>query len=79
GLDLTSEQLAQALDPRRFIEMRVGLGGVSPQATARLLQNQFAQLAQDETWHQQAQARLANAELLRTQEAHAYWAKHTKC
>ena len=24
-------------------------------------------------------ARLANAELLRTQEAHAYWAKHTKC
>ena len=75
GLDLTSEQLAQALDPRRFIEMRVGLGGVSPQATAQLLQNQSAQLAQDETWHQQAQARLVNAEQLRTQEARAYWAK----
>lgn len=64
-LNISAEQLAQSLNPRHFVEIRTGVGGVSPQSTADLLQNQSHQLGQDEIWRQQAQARLIKAEHLR--------------
>ncbi|MEZ4708406.1 MAG: argininosuccinate lyase [Caldilineaceae bacterium] len=64
-LDFSPKQLVQALDPRRFVESRTGFGGVSPYATEQMLQKQSSQLAQDEIWRQQAQARLAAAQQLR--------------
>ncbi|MEZ4661122.1 MAG: hypothetical protein R2911_26530 [Caldilineaceae bacterium] len=71
-VNLSAAQFAQALDPRRFVESRTGIGGVSPLATGQLLQNQSDQLAQVESWRQQAQARLASAEQLRNEAARSF-------
>jgi argininosuccinate lyase len=61
-LEFDEEQLAQALDPRNFVEVRNGLGGVAPEATAMILEDLSGQIADDTGWLDEIKARLATAE-----------------
>lgn len=70
-LDLTADQVAQALDPLHFVSIRSGLGGVAPQATAALISDLARRLDEDDAWRQQAQQRLHQADQRRGQAAQA--------
>ncbi len=58
---LDETQFQQALDPAHFVQIRAGLGGVAPVATAAVLDDVQAQIDGDATWLALAQARLAAA------------------
>lgn len=62
---LTYEQFTRALDPEAFIASRNGHGGVSPQATAKLLSEQAADLQKDSQWLSAAAKQLTDADELR--------------
>jgi len=64
-LPLAAEQFAQALDPRHFVAVRTGEGGVAPRATAALLHMQQAALDADAQQLAMQQSRLTDAEHLR--------------
>ena len=61
----TAEQLAQALDPERFVAVRTLPGGVAPSATARLLDEAAAEMATDEKWLATAKSRIEKANATR--------------
>lgn len=60
-LPLSGEQLADALDPERFIAVRTLPGGVAPASTATVLDAQAEALAAGDGWLRAAQARLEAA------------------
>ncbi len=66
-LDLTADQVAQALDPEHFVAIRSVLGGVAPQATSAVLAAQADALDGDDAWLQRAHQRLDQADRLREQ------------
>ncbi len=64
-LDFSQAQFTRALDPEHFVAVRRGPGGVAPDATESVLENQDQSLAADRTWFVAAQQRLVAAEQLR--------------
>lgn len=64
-LNFSMEQLERALDPQLFINARVDVGGVSPQATTLLLGQLQGALRVDQEWLAAAQTRLQSAHALR--------------
>lgn len=69
GCTFTAEQVAEALDPVHFVNIRSGLGGVAPQATAALLDLLESRQHEDDSWLRHAQKRLEQADQLRGQSA----------
>jgi len=66
-LDLTAEQMAQALDPEHFVAVRSVLGGVAPGATAELLDLLERDLkSTDLLWAVDARTRISSAASQRT-------------
>ncbi len=61
----TEEQLAQALDPERFVAVRTLPGGVAPSATARLLDAAATEMTADEKWLATARGRIEKANAAR--------------
>ena len=55
-LPISEEQLQRALDPQNFVDVRNGLGGVSAESTAALINHQEFELATDQAWYGEAQA-----------------------
>lgn len=64
-LPFSAEQLERALDPQMFVNARVDVGGVSPQATTLLLGQLQGALRVDQEWVVAAQTRLQSAQALR--------------
>ncbi|MBX3014405.1 MAG: argininosuccinate lyase [Caldilineaceae bacterium] len=64
-LPFSAEQLERALDPQMFVNARVDVGGVSPQATTLLLGQLQSALRVDLEWLAAAQTRLQGANALR--------------
>ncbi|HRW49761.1 MAG TPA: hypothetical protein P5333_19730, partial [Caldilinea sp.] len=69
---LSEAQFQQALDPAHFVQVRSGLGGVAPAATAALLDSAQAGIDDSTTWHAAALARLAVANERRGAATAAY-------
>lgn len=68
-LDFTQAQLARALDPQHFVEVRTGLGGVSADSTGALLTELNAKVQADRAWLEHARERLKQAATTRAQAA----------
>lgn len=64
-LEFDAAQFHQALDPRNFIDVRNGPGGVAPEATDALLDILTEQLIDDKEWLSNIRHRLAAAEQTR--------------
>ncbi len=60
-LGLPDALVAEALDPRHFVEIRKVLGGPAPAAVRSLLTGHAKRLKEDEGWHAEQLARLAQA------------------
>lgn len=65
ALAFSEEQFVRALDAQHFIEVRSGLGGVAPAATAAVLDACAARVEDDAAWLDAARARLAAADGMR--------------
>jgi argininosuccinate lyase len=64
-LDLTADQVTQALDPQHFVNVRSGPGGVAPQATSAVLGTLERRMDEDDIWLERAQQRLDQADAIR--------------
>ncbi|MCB0113987.1 MAG: argininosuccinate lyase [Caldilineaceae bacterium] len=64
-LEFSEDQFRQALDPRSFIDVRNGPGGVAPESTEDLLDVLAEQLVDDNEWLSNIRHRLAAAEQTR--------------
>src|SRR5581483_289364 len=62
SLGLDPRALADALDPSQIVATRAGLGGAAVDATAAMIADCRAALAEHRAWREQAQARVAAAE-----------------
>ncbi len=71
SIAISEEQFTLALDAHHFIEVRAGLGGVAPAATAAVLDDLANALQDDENWLESTQNRLATADALRSGSAQA--------
>ena len=60
-LELSQDELDQALNPRSFIEKRRHLGGAAPQATTNVLRKQSDILRMDQDWLYAERERLNDA------------------
>jgi argininosuccinate lyase len=69
ALPISAEQFERSLDPQVFVDVRSGLGGVSPAATAALLDQLQAGLHVDLEWLNATQNRLLQASALRQETA----------
>lgn len=65
--------LRDALDPERFVSLRTGMGGVSPDATGNLLEQLTITIQKDHLWLDDAKNALADADNLRRQIVASFW------
>lgn len=63
-IELTDEELRQALDPRAFVEARSLPGGAAPAATAKVLTQQAQGIQSDANWLDAAKQKIADSQIM---------------